>query len=88
VPGFESRLNPILEEALCEKIGVPDISELREEGYLPSMEIYPSKNFILNDETITFIYNPHEIATFDKGEIELVIPFSSLSDILRLDFNQ
>lgn len=88
VPGFESRLNPILEEALCEKIGVPDISELREEGYLPSMDMYPSKNFILNDETITFIYNPYEIATFDKGETELVIPFSSISDILRLDFNQ
>ena len=88
VPGFEGQLNAILQQALCEKIGVPDLSDLREEGYLPSMEMYPSKNFILNDETINFIYAPYEIASYDKGEIELTIPFSMLNDILRTEFKQ
>ena len=88
VPGFEGRLNPILEQALCEKIGVPDLSELREEGFLPHMEMYPSKNFIINDETFTFIYAPYEIASYDKGEIELVIPFSSIRDLFKPDFKK
>lgn len=88
VPGFESRLTPILEQALCEKFDVSNLSGLREKGYLRSMEMYPSSNYILNDETIDFIYNPSEIASHEKGETELTISLSTLQDILKPEFKQ
>ena len=87
VPGFESQLNPILQQALTEKVGANDLRDLRDKGYLLSMEMFPSNNFILNDETISFIYNPYEIASYDKGETELSIPLSDLKNILKSDFN-
>lgn len=83
VPGYESLLTTALQKALCEKVGANDLSSLRQKGYLVGMQMYPSPNFILEDETITFIYNPSEIAPHAKGETELVIPLSNLTQILR-----
>jgi hypothetical protein len=47
------------------------------------MDIFPSENFILNDETITFVYNPYEIAPYAVGSIELIITYSEVSKILN-----
>ena len=65
-----------------------DIFELKNKGYLLKMKIFPSKNFILNDETITFIYNPREIASYDKGSIELTVALSALKKILKKEYQQ
>jgi hypothetical protein len=47
------------------------------------MDMFPSENFILGKETITFIYNPYEIAPYEKGSIELTLSYSELDDILN-----
>jgi hypothetical protein len=86
VPGYESQLTAILQKALCEKIGAKSISDLKNMGYLLKVEMYPTPNFILGDETITFIYNPSEIASYTQGETELVIPLSDLTQILRKEY--
>ena len=81
--GYEDTLTPILIESLEEKIGVGSMTELNNKGYLVNIAMFPAKNFILNDETITFIYNPHEIASYDKGSIELTISLAQLNKILK-----
>lgn len=83
LPGYENQLNAILQKALCEKVGADDLSSLRGKGFLVGMEMFPTPNFILDDEAITFIYNPSEIAPYAQGETELVIPLSDLTQILR-----
>ena len=62
------------------------INELKDAGYLYSMDMFPSENFILNDETITFVYNPYEIAPYAVGSIELVITYNEVSQILNPSF--
>ena len=86
VPGYESQLSAVLQKALCEKTGAKNLSGLRSKGYLVGMKMYPTSNFILDEETITFIYNPSEIAPHTMGETELVIPLSSLTQILRKEY--
>ena len=81
-------LNPILQQSLSEKVGANSLRDLHDKGYLVSMDIYPSKEFILNDETIDFIYNPSEIVSYDKGETLLTIPLSILDNILKPEFKQ
>ena len=83
VPGYEQRLSDQLQEALCENVGVNSVKELKDQGYLYSMDMFPSENYILGKETITFIYNPYEIAPYEKGAIELTLPYSQLDDILN-----
>ena len=59
-----------------------NVKELKNHGYLYSMDMFPSENFILGQEAITFIYNPYEIAPYEKGSIELTLSYSVLDDIL------
>ena len=86
VPGFENQLSAILLTALREKVGANRTSDLNDMGYLLKVEMYPTPNFILGDGTITFIYNPSEIAPHTQGETELVIPLSDLTQILRKEY--
>lgn len=85
VPGYEQRLSSRLQKALCSYVGVGSLQELKNQGYLYSMDMFPSENFILGEEAITFIYNPYEIAPYEKGSIELTLAYSELDDILKND---
>lgn len=85
-PGFESQLNSALIKALKSKTGLNSLNELKDAGYLYSMDMFPSENFILNEETITFVYNPYEIAPYAMGSIELIITYSEVSQILNSEF--
>lgn len=85
-PGYETQLKNCLLKALKSKTGLNSINELKDEGYLYSMDMFASENFILNDETTTFVYNPYEIAPYALGSIELVITYSEVSQILNSSF--
>ena len=84
--GFEESLKKILLDALKAKTGCKSLRALHEKGYLFSQDIFPSENFILGESTITFVYNPYEIAPRSVGSIELIIPYSDLSKILKNSF--
>ena len=87
VPGYEQLLNQILLKALMEKAGVKNLAALRDKGYLRAMEMFPTENFILDDETITFTYNPSEIAPYETGTTVLIIPYEKIEKILRNSFD-
>lgn len=84
VDGFEAQLKPILLNALKENTGLTTISALKEKGYLRSTNIYVPENYILGDETITFVYNPDEIAPNSLGSIELTISYAEIEPLLKL----
>lgn len=84
--GYEQQLTAILLNALKEKTGSDDLAALKEKGYLHAMDMFPSENFILGEETITFIYNPYEIAPYDMGSTELIIPYNDVDKILKTTF--
>ena len=82
-PGYETRLNELLQKALIEKAGAKDMDDLRQMGYLYSMDIFAPENFVLGSDAVTFVYNPYEIAAYDKGIIELVIDNDDLKEIWK-----
>lgn len=83
VPGYAKELNKILLQALKDKVGVSSTRELHDKGYLLSMDIFAPRNFILGDETITFIYNIYEIAPYAMGTTELAIGYNDLKALLK-----
>ncbi|MBQ8989920.1 MAG: DUF3298 domain-containing protein [Prevotella sp.] len=86
VPGYEQSLKNVLFKALKAKTACGTLTALHEKGYLNSMDIFPSENFILGEETITFVYNPYEIAPYALGSTELIIPFSDIEKLLKNSF--
>ena len=85
--GYEKQLTTILCNALQQKTGAKSLAELKNKGYLLSMEMFPSENFILDEETITFVYNPYEIAPYAMGTTELTIPYNDIQHLLKNSFN-
>ena len=80
-------MNKILLDALIESKGVSSLSDLKQKGYLVSVNIYAPQNFIIGEETITFIYNPSEIAPYTEGATQLIIPYTTLEKILKNSFH-
>lgn len=85
-PGYEHKLNEVLLKVLLEKTAAKDLNELHDKGFLYSMDMFPSENFVLGDDTITFIYNPYEIAPYAVGCTELTIAYTAIDDILKNSF--
>ena len=86
IDGSAEELNKILLNALIESKGVSSLSELKEKGYLVALDIYAPENFIIGEETITFVYNPSEIAPYTEGATQLIIPYTALEKILKNSF--
>ncbi len=88
VDGYETQLKPILLKALMERVEVESIGELKEKGYLQTVDIYPSENIIVGDNTITFIYNPSEIASLELGTIQLILTYAQMEKLIKPQFLQ
>ena len=85
--GAESQLNEVLLKALIANKGVESVNDLKQKGYLVSTDIYAPDNFIIGEETITFIYNPSEIAPYAEGGTELIIPYTDIEHLLKNSFS-
>ena len=73
VPGYQPQLEHLLLEKLLESTGAKDLDDLHDKGYLYSMDMFAPENFVLDDDGITFIYNPYEIAPYSMGKTELSV---------------
>lgn len=83
VPGYESKLNDILLNALLKKTETKDIDALKAKGFFVSSDIFAPENFILGEDGITFIYNDYEIAPYNIGKTEITIKYNKLDNILN-----
>lgn len=83
VPGYESPLNEILLKSLMKQAEATSMEALQEKGYLLWSGMYPSKNFLLKDDGMEFLYNTYEIAPYVVGVTVLKIPYGDLTDLLK-----
>lgn len=85
VPGYQQPLSDLLLQELMDQADVSTLDELRQKDYLYSMDMYPTDNFILGDDAITFIYNPYEIAPYSVGTIKLSLDYSDVKHLMNKD---
>ena len=83
VPDYEQRLNSLLTEKLTELTEAKDMADLKAKGYLYQTDMFATENFALGKKAITFVYNPYEIAPYDKGLTELTINYGDCKEILQ-----
>lgn len=76
VPGYERLLSERMAKALREDLG-EDFEYVSEEG------IAPNGNFILDQDGISYIFNPYEIASYAMGTLTATVSWDDLQDILK-----
>lgn len=83
VSGYQSQLSQLLLQALLKKTESKNLDELHDKGYLYSMDMFATVNYLPGDDDIVFVYNPYEIAPFDAGQIELTLDIDDLKEIMK-----
>ena len=80
-PGYERKLTEAIVHSLYEQYDVEDFEELQETGVFVNMNAYPSENFIIDKDTMLFIYEPNEITPY--GMVIAGVDYDDLKDILK-----
>lgn len=86
VDGYETQLTPMLLKALMEREEVTTLDALKEKGYLQTVDMYTPQNYIVGDNTITFIFNPSEIASLELGTVQLILTYAQMQNIIKPNF--
>lgn len=79
-------LLPLVEQAFRKQQGVKAQESLEDEGYfLQDGRFFLPENVAVGRDGLIFYYNPYEIAAYALGPIEVIVPYSELTPILKND---
>ena len=84
VSGSEKMVTELIVKQLCEQYDAEDIKQLNDKSIFNGIDPYPSRNFMLEADGVTFIYNADEIATHDVGRILVKISYSDINPYLKV----
>ena len=59
------------------------VSELEDIGFFNVNEIYPNRNFYVDETGITYTFNEYEIAAYVVGTVSVQIPYEQIRHLLR-----
>ncbi len=65
---------------------IPSTQTLGDAGYwFENQQFYLPDNFCITDDGLLFLYNPYDIAPYADGMIELFIPYSDVTSLLKME---
>jgi len=76
VEGYEAKLTELLGKYV-------ENFEYYEEGFLMVDEIVPNGNFAVDEEGITYFFNPYEITAYAYGIVDITIPWEEIEPLLK-----
>lgn len=83
VHGYEKALSEAIVTQLMKQSANKSIGQLNEAGFFVNTVPYATENFILGDNSITFVYVAGEIADRDKGEIQVELKYTTVKNLLK-----
>lgn len=83
VPGYDVALQQLFANSLMQQNEVKSISDLEDLGYFGIQEIMPNRNFLINNEGITYTFNKGEYSAYPLSAPEVFIPFNELKMLLK-----
>ena len=83
VPGYQNGLCDAIAAQLMKQSAKKSMDELRAAGFFNGIDVYPTSNFLLGQNAITFVYVAGEIADREKGEIQVEVKYSKVKHLLK-----
>ncbi len=81
--GTEDILIEKLIQRLAQQNNVGSLEELREKGFLTFSDMYITNNFMLDKDSLFFLYNSYEIAPYSMGRSRIGFKYDELKDLLK-----
>lgn len=85
VSDYREALTDLLWNQLMMDKNAATREEVEDLGYCSTGDLYPSENFYLSKEGITFYYNVYDIAPYVMGAIEITLPYDIMAHLLSDD---
>ncbi|HMQ78601.1 MAG TPA: RsiV family protein [Ignavibacteria bacterium] len=86
IPGFEKKLNELIDAAFRKANNLKPGDNLADKGGLFDNKITFNYNWLVNkDGSLTFYYNPYEIAPYAAGPIEVTLTKADITPLLAPD---
>ncbi len=82
-PGYDVALQQLFEKNLMQQNEVKTISDLEDLGYFGIDEIMPNRNFLIDADGITYIFNKGEYSAYLLNAPEVFISFDELRMLLK-----
>jgi hypothetical protein len=79
---YQEDLAKIIVDAIALTNNV-EIAELENIGFFNVNEIYPNKNFYVDETGITYTFNEYEIAAYVVGPVKVHIPYEKIWHLLQ-----
>ena len=83
IPNYYKELTSKIVQSLMKEYSVEDADSLLMRGFFNIEDIVPNNNFWLSEKGIHYSYNQYEIAPYAMGVIDVTVPYSELSGILK-----
>jgi hypothetical protein len=82
VEDYQADLAKIIVDAIALSNNV-EIAELEEIGFFNVEEIYPNRNFYVDETGITYTFNEYEIAAYVVGPVTVHIPYEKIGHLMQ-----
>lgn len=83
VDGYKPFTTDVIRQELMVTYGYKSEEQMLMDGFFNIQGLKPTPNFCVKTDTIMFLYNAYEIATYSKGEVEVAIPMYRLRSVLK-----
>lgn len=83
IEDYQDDLAKIIVDAIALYNNVDKASDLENIGFFNVNEIYPNKNFYVDEIGITYTFNEYEIAAYVVGATSVRIPYEKIRHLLR-----
>lgn len=83
IEDYQDDLAKIIVDAIALYNNVDKASDLENIGFFNINEIYPNKNFYVDEVGITYTFNEYEIAAYVVGATSVRIPYEKIRHLLR-----
>ena len=83
ISGYKEELTKLLLNKLMKDVGVANLEELQEKAYLQWTDMYPTENFFMGKDGVTFFYNIYEIAPYSSGTTTITLSYEELKSLIK-----
>ncbi|MCR5314125.1 MAG: RsiV family protein [Bacteroidaceae bacterium] len=87
VDSCRQKMKDLLTSRLMQYHGVSTLDSLQAMGYLDMSDMFISENFMLGEDSVSFLYNPYDIAPYALGNSTISFSYDELKDIITFGNN-
>lgn len=80
---YKTKLAEMMKQKIITENGFNNEEDMINNGYFYSQNIVPNENFVVNENGISFIFNPYEIAAEALGQTQIDFSFNDLKPFLK-----